>query len=284
MRRILAAVVLLAGYANCVANDAGAPGGAPDPDFELRFSRGACFGECPIYEIRVNKGMVRYEGREYVKMVGHRSAVFPPDRLPRLIATLEKIDRIRPDPSGRICGGNIDAPKIHIKWSLRGRWHEVDHLQANPCLDEVLNPLEDEIDAIVESVRWVGTREEQYAAENRRRNRRNIVTFGPSEVQSVHDNIDVNAVTERLRDTSPYLPCAMSLDIEERITGQLVFYVLIPGDGRGARIKLGSSPINDKSAADCIIQHIDRSNFPAPRDRRPGAFKYKLGVDIVPAP
>jgi hypothetical protein len=80
MRRLILVALLAAGAAGCAAAPGPAPGPSTDLSFELR--RGACFGFCPMYRVRIDgDGTVTWEGERFVGTKGHASAKVDPARV-----------------------------------------------------------------------------------------------------------------------------------------------------------------------------------------------------------
>src|SRR5262245_15812277 len=73
-----------------------APGSSALSDAELRqvvitLKRGMCYGECPVYSVRITgDGQVSYHGEMFVAVEGKRTLRIPSQEVRKLVATFEK--------------------------------------------------------------------------------------------------------------------------------------------------------------------------------------------------
>lgn len=113
--------------------------------------RSPCLGECPVYTVTVYEdGVVEYEGRWHVKREGFVVADGSLQMLRAIRHAFARADFVRlADHSQPRC---TDQPTV--KLTYRGRTIKHDH--GDPSAPERLFVLEDSIDRILDTRRWVG--------------------------------------------------------------------------------------------------------------------------------
>jgi hypothetical protein len=129
-------------------------------DFVIRLDRSTCFGECPAYSVTIDaRGTVTYEGKKFVRVVGHQT-----DRIPvsQVLALAEAVNRIRffelndsyrtihnPDGTETMV---TDLPTTVVTVTRDGRSKQiVDYLGA----PEPMKQLEKQIDETAGTKRWI---------------------------------------------------------------------------------------------------------------------------------
>jgi hypothetical protein len=167
MLRILLLLTLL--WASPASS--GADGNASLSNAELRevvitLERGMCYGECPVYEIRITgDGRISYHGEMFVETEGKRTSTITQTEVRNLVAIFEKARyfSIAPDFTYNNCqrdrcakGYMHDAPSVTTSITLRGKTHQVKHNQGCYCAPPVLFGVEAAIDKASRSARWVG--------------------------------------------------------------------------------------------------------------------------------
>ncbi|MCB9704831.1 MAG: hypothetical protein H6711_23350 [Myxococcales bacterium] len=135
-----------------------APGEGP---LLLAFERGGCYGFCPVYWIRVAEdGALLYEGQHFVVQVGRRRGQLSPEALVALrraladadlFALADRYDRVR----------YRDLPALHLTYREGGREKTIYHHLGDNGTPAVLLELEEAIDRIVGSERWIGSEAER---------------------------------------------------------------------------------------------------------------------------
>jgi hypothetical protein len=148
-------------------------GSSPGPsDADLRkvvitLERHGCYGECPIYQLRVTgDGKVSFHGAQFVQRAGNQEGTISPEKLRKLVRAFEEAGyfSIRENygysgcNSRQVCATGFlnDAPSVDTSITLRGRTHRVIHAYGCTCAPEPLFKLEHTIDEIVGTDRWVG--------------------------------------------------------------------------------------------------------------------------------
>jgi hypothetical protein len=148
-------------------------GSAPGlSDAELRkvvvtLERRGCYGECPIYQLRITgDGKVSFHGERFVKRTGSHAGTISPEKVRKLVRAFEEAGyfAIRENYGYGGCGTRQlcatgflnDAPGADTSITLRGRTHRVTHDYGCTCAPSPLFKLEHAIDEIVGTDRWVG--------------------------------------------------------------------------------------------------------------------------------
>ncbi len=157
---------LLAGL-GCMRSSGSAGSGrdAPEPapaDTVVTLERTICFGTCPSYTVAIlEDGTVRYQGRRFVATEGAATAEISPDSLARLVDAFRAIDyfALRSSyVSGDPCEGQwTDLPTAVTSLRLDGRRKQVTHYHGCRGFEkkEALTALENKIDAVAGTARWV---------------------------------------------------------------------------------------------------------------------------------
>src|SRR5687767_7228751 len=62
------------------------------PDASIRLQRTSCFGPCPVYTVTIDsRGTVTYDGEEFVRVVGRRTAQIETSIVAGLLARADAI-------------------------------------------------------------------------------------------------------------------------------------------------------------------------------------------------
>ena len=131
-------------------------------DFKLSLERQACYGFCPMYTVSVDhKGQVTYVGERFVKLKGTYKAQLTPSQLERLWQALEraKLGQYKSEYKTMSVTDNPSAIlKVSgIKIGARVGSKTIDHYFGDKTAPESLTRLENEVDALVGTRKWVGT-------------------------------------------------------------------------------------------------------------------------------
>jgi len=122
---------------------------------EITLSRGVCFGFCPDYTVTINgDGQVRYEGRRFVNVVGHRISTIPREDVARLVHRFEEIgfDRL----AGAYRAQVTDLPTYVVSITRDGRTKSVvDYGGQSAGMPQSVRDLQDEIDRVAATAQWV---------------------------------------------------------------------------------------------------------------------------------
>jgi Domain of unknown function (DUF6438) len=128
----------------------------------ITLERTVCFGTCPAYKITIfDDGKVVYEGKEFVKRKGKATAQISKDELAELVREFERLDYLKLDDEygvGDKCpDGWTDYPSAITSFTANGKTKKVNHYlgcRGLPILDQ-LRSLEDKIDQVVKTDRWI---------------------------------------------------------------------------------------------------------------------------------
>jgi len=122
----------------------------PD-DLLITLRRTPCFGTCPDYTVTIDaKGRVSYDGRRFVRVMGHQT-----DTIPRasVVALVETIDRIGFFGLKTLYTKNVtDLPTTFVTITRNGETKTVEDYLGAP---EGLIAFEKQIDEAVRIKRWV---------------------------------------------------------------------------------------------------------------------------------
>lgn len=122
---------------------------------EIRLSRGACFGFCPVYEVTINgDGEVRYQGRNFVNVVGERTATISREDVARLVARFDAIGFNSLNDSYR---ANVsDLPTYRITLTRDGHTKTItDFGGVQAGMPRAVRDLEAEVDRVAGTAQWV---------------------------------------------------------------------------------------------------------------------------------
>ena len=132
---------------------------APTPDdisdVVITLERGPCFGACPVYKLTVyGDGRVIYEGIRFVGIEGTRTATISEDKVRQLISEFQAIDYFSLDDEYTHVDAT-DMPSAITSITIAGKTKTVAHYHVDFSAPEELTALEDKIDEIVSTERWV---------------------------------------------------------------------------------------------------------------------------------
>ena len=135
---------------------------AVPPDFKLSLERQSCYGFCPMYTVSVDaQGLVTYNGDRFVKLKGIHKAQLSKNRLTRLYKALEraKLGQYKNQYKDMDVS---DLPSAILKVSglkigARVGSKTIDHYFGDKNAPESLTRLENEVDALLGTRKWVGT-------------------------------------------------------------------------------------------------------------------------------
>ena len=143
-------------------------------EFSLRMERSGCWKFCPIYKLIIQPdGKVLFEGIQDTEVKGKVESVLDKDKIIELIAEVEKADFFLNKDSYTSASDNCpswayDAPTVILHINLNGKEKTITHslgCKETYKIDELqkifpqqLFNLENKIDEIVETKRWIGER------------------------------------------------------------------------------------------------------------------------------
>ena len=124
-------------------------------DLIMSLERGSCFGTCPVYSIKIYKnGWGIYEGKKHVSTKGRRQFRLNDEKLNKLISEFEKINYFSLNDSYQ--NNNVtDHSTIITYINLNGKQKKITHYLGDETAPKELIELENKIDEIVGSDKWV---------------------------------------------------------------------------------------------------------------------------------
>jgi Domain of unknown function (DUF6438) len=121
----------------------------------ISLSRSACHGFCPIYNVRISgAGEIVYVGRGFVNVVGEQRATIPAAEVANLLARFDAIgfESLRDAYRAPVS----DLPTYTIALERNGRRKTVvDYGGVGAGMPEAVRGLQDEIDRVAGTARWV---------------------------------------------------------------------------------------------------------------------------------
>jgi hypothetical protein len=145
-------------------NDRGTPsvlaGPVLDDSTVITLERGPCFGRCPEYTVTMyGSGRIEFDGRRYVCEMGHQSARAPTSEVRRLVAQMLAAGYFELDWTA----GPLATNASTVTSSLRhaGQTRQIEHYLGDAGAPRLLKTLEDRIDAVAGTWRWLPEHEEQ---------------------------------------------------------------------------------------------------------------------------
>jgi len=134
-------------------------GPALDDSTVITLVRGPCFGRCPEYTLTIyGSGRVEFDGRRYVCAKGHHAAKASPYEVRRLVAQMLAAGYFDFDWTE----GPLATQASTVRSSLHhgGRTREIEHYLGDGGAPRLLKSLEDRIDAVAGTWRWLPEHEE----------------------------------------------------------------------------------------------------------------------------
>ncbi len=133
------------------------PKSAVPHDFKLSLERQACYGFCPMYKVSVDSnGLVTYVGERFVKLKGTHKAQLGKSQLERLWTALERANLSQYNNFYKKMSVT-DLPSAIIQFRGKRRSKSIDHYHGDKSAPESLTRLENELDSLIGTRKWVGT-------------------------------------------------------------------------------------------------------------------------------
>jgi len=132
----------------------------------LSFSRTACFGQCPVYQVYIfSDGVVVYNGEANVEKSGVHKFKFSPDIFTRLIQVLDEANfnafqkQYGWGEENNCKSIRTDNPSISIKFQYAGTIKSIDHYLGCRGFprEQELKQLEKKIEEIIGIKQYIGT-------------------------------------------------------------------------------------------------------------------------------
>ena len=155
MKRLLLAIAICLAVVVMVVSCAKTPTPDDISDVVITLERGPCFGACPVYKLTIyGDGRVFYEGIRFVGGEGTQTASISEDKVRQLITEFQKIDYFSLDNEYTHINAT-DMPTATTSITITGQTKTVVHYHGDFSTPEELTTLEDRIDEIVSTDRWV---------------------------------------------------------------------------------------------------------------------------------
>ena len=140
------------------------PAAAPETGPAVTLERTPCFGTCPVYTVAISRaGEVTFNGKHHVADTGQVTAMIPQERVDSLLAELEAggyfgfADAYVMDSPA--CGMYAtDSPTIITSATRDGETKTIRHDRGCSATPPELSQLEQRIDEVAGTGRWIGRR------------------------------------------------------------------------------------------------------------------------------
>jgi hypothetical protein len=127
-----------------------------DVNTSITLERTECFGVCPAYSLSIQgDGSVSYLGTSFVKVVGEASSQVPVSDVQALVDEMWAAGYLEMNEPTACDGTYTDAPSVITSLTLGAQTHRVSHYHGNPCSPAALTEIEDRIDEVAGSERWL---------------------------------------------------------------------------------------------------------------------------------
>jgi ankyrin repeat protein len=130
----------------------------------IELERTGCFGSCPAYSVEISgNGSVVYNGKAFVTFTGRHTGFTSPQAVIDLVKQFEKADFYSLNDTYRT--GVTDNPTQTVSISIDGKSKQVvDYVGLQSGMPLAVSKLEDEIDRVAGSERWIRGNAETTAA------------------------------------------------------------------------------------------------------------------------
>lgn len=140
------------------------PAAAPQAGPTVTLERTPCFGTCPVYTVSISRaGEVMFNGKRHVADTGQATAMISPERVDSLLGELEAAGYFGFDDAyvmdSPACGMYAtDLPTIITSATRNGETKTIRHDRGCSAAPPELSQLEQRIDEVAGTGRWVGRR------------------------------------------------------------------------------------------------------------------------------
>lgn len=128
-------------------------------DTLIHMQRTACFGFCPVYELKITKnGNVTFIGKQHVKHTGQSESQLSEENLDQMFQKIKE-SHFWEIPANPECESRMtDMPSVYLTIKMAGKRHHVNHYHG--CrgfeYEKELTKLENAIDSLAGVEKWVG--------------------------------------------------------------------------------------------------------------------------------
>ncbi|MFC2032125.1 DUF6438 domain-containing protein [Chloroflexota bacterium] len=124
-------------------------------DMVITLERTPCYGFCPVYKLTIGgDGTVVYEGKDFVSIRNREETTISQGEIDQLVKEFKRIDyfSLNDEYTERTI---TDAPSVITSITLDGKTKTIEHYHGDFSAPEELTELEDKIDEIVNSEKWI---------------------------------------------------------------------------------------------------------------------------------
>jgi len=132
-----------------------APALRPDSKVTITLERTVCFGSCPSYTVAASTEGIAFEGREFVAAHGKHTDAVDAGKVRQLAKKFVTADFYSMDAS--YAAGVTDNPTYILSITIDGSTKRVtDYVGSWVGMPAVITELENDVDALARTDRWVG--------------------------------------------------------------------------------------------------------------------------------
>jgi Domain of unknown function (DUF6438) len=159
--RLLAAALVVAA---CSRREPAPAAAAPESGPAVTLERTPCFGTCPVYTVAITRGgEVTFSGKRHVAQTGQATATIPAELVDSLVAELEAAGYFRFADAyvmdSPACGMYAtDSPTVITSATREGETKTIRHDRGCSAAPPELSQLEQRIDEVAGTGRWIGRR------------------------------------------------------------------------------------------------------------------------------
>lgn len=175
---------ILAGCGNSVSQPENVNQPKEKMELSLKMERSGCYGPCPVYDLTIQPdGKVSFEGKFWTEVKEKTEGKITQEQLKKIIASIEEANFFSLDNAYNYDSKNCpniatDSATVNLSIKLNGKEKTINHYQG--CFEndkpkdaasinkpqdlrEIIYPqelykLENKIDEIIETKRWIGER------------------------------------------------------------------------------------------------------------------------------
>ncbi len=131
-----------------------APALRPDSKVTISLERTGCFGSCPSYTVTVSTNGIVFDGGDYVVASGRHIDTVDVDEVRKLAQNFVAADFYSMDAS--YTASVTDCPTYSLSITIDGHPTGVDdYVGSKVGMPEIITELEDEVDALARTDRWI---------------------------------------------------------------------------------------------------------------------------------
>jgi len=121
----------------------------------VKLKRDICYGSCPIYSVTICKnGDVIYDGEDYVATKGIAKSHIEQDKVDDLVKTFKKAN-YQTLKANYLNATITDQPTYYLSIMIDNQRKDISHNVGDPTTPKVVSDLEDLIDSITDTNRWI---------------------------------------------------------------------------------------------------------------------------------